>query len=60
MPDQHRSILSMSLYEGYSHSEIADQLDIPLGTVKTRVRRGLMRIRERLEIGDEALDAMTG
>jgi len=60
MPDQHRSILSMSLYEGYSHSEIADQLDIPLGTVKTRVRRGLMRIREQLEIGDEELGAMTG
>ena len=57
MPEQHRSILSMSLYEGYSHSEIADRLDIPLGTVKTRVRRGLMRIREQLEIGDEELKA---
>jgi RNA polymerase sigma-70 factor (ECF subfamily) len=59
MPEQHRSILSMSLYEGYSHSEIADQLDVPLGTVKTRVRRGLMRIREQLEIGDEAVDTAT-
>lgn len=56
MPEQHRSILSMSLYEGYSHSEIAGQLEIPLGTVKTRVRRGLMRIREQLELGEEALD----
>jgi len=40
----------MSLYEGYSHSEIAEQLDIPLGTVKTRVRRGLIHIREQLQI----------
>lgn len=53
MPDQHRSILSMSLYEGYSHSEIADHLDLPLGTVKTRVRRGLIRIREQLRLGEE-------
>lgn len=53
MPDQHRSILSMSLYEGYSHSEIADHLDLPLGTVKTRVRRGLIRIREQLQLGAE-------
>lgn len=53
MPEQHRSILSMSLYEGYSHSEIADRLDVPLGTVKTRCRRGLIRIREQLRLGDE-------
>jgi RNA polymerase sigma-70 factor (ECF subfamily) len=50
MPEQHRSILSMSLYEGYSHSEIANQLDVPLGTVKTRVRRGLIRIRHQLHV----------
>jgi RNA polymerase sigma-70 factor (ECF subfamily) len=50
LPEQHRSILSMSLYEGYSHSEIADRLDVPLGTVKTRVRRGLMRIRHQLHV----------
>lgn len=53
MPEQHRSIMSMSLYEGYSHSEIADHLDLPLGTVKTRVRRGLIRIRKQLRIARE-------
>jgi len=52
MPDQHRQILSLSIYEGYSHSEIAEQLDMPLGTVKTRVRRGLLHIREQLELDD--------
>ena len=53
MDPQHRQILSMSLYEGYSHSEIASQLDMPLGTVKTRVRRGLIHVREQLRIGEE-------
>ena len=50
MDPEHQKILGMSLYEGYSHSEIAEQLDIPLGTVKTRVRRGLIHIREQLQI----------
>jgi RNA polymerase sigma-70 factor (ECF subfamily) len=50
MSEEHREILSMSIYQGYSHSEIADQLNMPLGTVKTRVRRGLMHIREQLNI----------
>ena len=50
MPDEHRQVLSLSLYEGYSHSEIAERLSIPLGTVKTRVRRGLIHIREQLGI----------
>jgi RNA polymerase sigma-70 factor, ECF subfamily len=50
MPDEHRTILALSLYEGYSHSEIADLMSLPLGTVKTRVRRGLIYIREQLNI----------
>jgi len=50
MPVEHRQILSLSLYEGYSHSEIAERLQLPLGTVKTRVRRGLIHIREQLDI----------
>lgn len=56
MEPQHREILSMSLYEGYSHSEIAERLDMPLGTVKTRVRRGLIHVREQLRIAEEIDD----
>jgi RNA polymerase sigma-70 factor (ECF subfamily) len=52
MRPENREILSMSLYEGYSHSEIASHMEIPLGTVKTRVRRGLMQIREQLQVTD--------
>lgn len=56
MEDEHRQILSMSLYEGYSHSEIAEALDMPLGTVKTRVRRGLIHVREQLKLAEELPD----
>jgi RNA polymerase sigma-70 factor (ECF subfamily) len=45
-----QKILSLSLYEGYSHSEIAGMLDMPLGTVKTRVRRGLIYVRDKLQL----------
>ncbi len=53
MDPEHQKVLSMSLYEGYSHSEIAERLSLPLGTVKTRVRRGLIHIRAQLKIHDD-------
>lgn len=49
-PEQ-REALRLSVYHGLSHRQIADQLDLPLGTVKTHVRRGLIRIRELLGLG---------
>jgi len=60
MEPQHREILAMSLYQGYSHSEIAERLDMPLGTVKTRVRRGLIHVREQLRIAEELDDSAEG
>ena len=56
MEPEHQQILSLSVYEGYSHSEIAERLDMPLGTVKTKVRRGLIHIREQLKITEEDAD----
>jgi RNA polymerase sigma-70 factor (ECF subfamily) len=58
MAPEHREILTLALYQGYSHSEIAEKLDIPLGTVKTRVRRGLIHIREQLGIDPAAAGEM--
>ncbi|MEM9695017.1 MAG: sigma factor-like helix-turn-helix DNA-binding protein, partial [Myxococcota bacterium] len=46
--EKERHIILLSLHEGMSHSEIADRLAIPLGTVKTRARRGLIRLRALL------------
>lgn len=60
MPEEHRQILSLSVCQGFSHSEIAEQLQMPLGTVKTRVRRGLMHIREQLEIDEDSKEGGVG
>lgn len=47
-PEQQRC-LRLSIYQGLSHEEIAQSTGIPLGTVKTHVRRGLIALREALE-----------
>lgn len=48
LPNDQRQVLTLSIYNGMSHSEIAERLAMPLGTVKTHARRGLIRVREML------------
>jgi RNA polymerase sigma-70 factor, ECF subfamily len=45
-----RRMLELSLIQGYSQPEIAAQLNIPLGTVKSSLRRGLIRLRKYMQI----------
>ena len=51
-PEQ-RQVLHLSIVQGFSHQEIADELNMPLGTVKTHARRGLIQVREDLGLGDQ-------
>jgi RNA polymerase sigma-70 factor (ECF subfamily) len=48
LPDRQRSVLVASFVEGWTNQEVADRLELPLGTVKSDVRRGLLALRDLL------------
>ncbi|MCC7306322.1 MAG: sigma-70 family RNA polymerase sigma factor, partial [Acidobacteria bacterium] len=50
-PEQ-RQVLQLSIVQGLSHQEIADHTGMPLGTVKTHARRGILQAREFLGLGN--------
>jgi len=49
LPREQREALTMAFFEGLSHTELAARMGQPLGTVKSRVRIGLLRLREILD-----------
>lgn len=50
-PEQRQAIY-LSIVQGCSHQEIADALGLPLGTIKTHIRRGLIEVREILDLSN--------
>ena len=50
LPDEQRVVLSLAFWSGLSQREIADRTGTPLGTVKSRVRLGMAKLREGLRI----------
>ena len=51
LSEEQRTAIELAFFGGLTHSEIAERLDAPLGTVKKRVRSGLQRMRARLDRG---------
>lgn len=53
LPDKQQRMIELSLIEGLSHSQISDKTGVPLGTVKSNIRRGIAEVRRQI-VGDLA------
>lgn len=49
LPEEQKQVLALAYFQGYSQSQIAESLALPLGTVKTRVRLAMQKLREMLQ-----------
>jgi RNA polymerase sigma-70 factor (ECF subfamily) len=59
LPPEQLKVLELAYFSGYTHKEIAELLDLPLGTVKGRMRLGLKKIREYFDSRGMALAGAT-
>jgi RNA polymerase sigma-70 factor (ECF subfamily) len=59
LPHDQRHAIEMAFFDGLTHVEISEKLKVPLGTIKTRIRLGLIKIRDSLSelMGEELVEA---
>ena len=50
LTDLQRESVTLAYYGGYTHREVSELLDVPLGTIKTRLRDGLIRLRDEMGV----------
>ena len=53
LPTEQRRVIELAYFGGFTHSQIADMLELPAGTVKGRMRLGLVKL--RLSLGDRTI-----
>lgn len=56
IPPEQKLVIEMSFFEGMTHNEISEALELPLGTVKTRMRQGLIKLHRLLEQYNEGYE----
>jgi RNA polymerase sigma-70 factor (ECF subfamily) len=54
LPEEQLSVVRLAFFDDLSHSQISEQIGLPLGTVKSRIRLGFTRLRRSLEAGGVA------
>jgi len=53
LPNDQKKVIRLSIYDGLSHSRISEATGLSLGTVKTHIRRGMLKLRNSLFAEDE-------